>query len=182
MNRFLAFIGIVLCCAFFQVKAQTAAKEGYNSFGEIHCYWERTDGSWAHFYNPITYFRVTDSTVLFYSPIDGFKKLENVPEMQVTDLFFAEKPKDVFYFEAKNQNFKEGFASGNKVTALGTLVFASLNIKLPIDVVKLNTYYYEINYQGDIQKRTMIWPKAVQAQFTGKFRLEVRNINPPKKK
>jgi RNAse (barnase) inhibitor barstar len=120
--------------------------------------------------------------VLFYSPIDGFKKIENVPEMQVTDLFFAEKPKDVFYFEAKNQNFKEGFSNGNKVTALGTLVFASLNINLPIDVVKINTYNYEINYQGDIQKRTLIWTKAVQAQFTGKFRLEVRNIAPPKKK
>jgi hypothetical protein len=162
--------------------AQNQTKAGYNAFGEIHFYWEKTDGNWAHFHNPETYFRVTDTTVLFYSAVEGFKPLENVPDLPLTDMFFAEKGKDVFFYESKGQQLAASFAAGGKATSLGTMVFTGLQINIPLDIVKKSTYFYEINYQGDIQKRALIWPKTVQNKLTGKFRLEVRNITPPKKK
>ena len=182
MNRFkvLLFVVVWLFPLFGEAQARYAA--GYNAYGEIHFYWEKTDGNWAHFHNPETYFRVSDSSVLFYSPIEGFKKLENVPELPLTDMFFAEKGKDVFYFESKKQDLNPGFSNGGKAIAMGTLTFANLNINTPLEVRKVNNYRFEINHQGDIQKRTMIWSKPVQAQFTGKYRLEVRNIIPPKMK
>ena len=166
----------------FAVQAQNPKQVPYNSYAEINFYWEKKDGSWAHYYNPTCYMLVTDSSAMFYTAIKELQPLENAIVNPLTEVFLTHPHNNLFSFEATKQNLGPDFKSQGKATALGKLLMGDFTKDMPLDIVKKSVYIYTINFQGAVNFPDKLWKKEIYAQLTGNYRFEVRNVLPLKKK
>jgi len=166
----------------FAVQAQNPKQAPYNSYAEINFYWEKKDGSWAHYYNPTCYMLVTDSSAMFYTAIKELQPLENAIANPLTDVFLTRPHNNLFSFEATQQNLGPDFKSQGKATALGKLLMGDFTKDMPLDIVKKSVYIYTINFQGSVNFPDKFWKKEIYAQLTGNYRFEVRNVLPLKRK
>ena len=166
----------------YAVQAQNARQVPFNSFAEINFYWEKKDGSWAHYYNPKCYFLVNDSSAMFYTAIKELQPLENAIANPLVDIFLTQPHNNLFSFEATHQNLGPDFKRGGKATALGTLLMGDFTKDMPLEIVKNSVYIYTINFQGAVNFPDKLWKKEIYAQLTGNYRFEVRNVLPPKRK